>query len=78
MGEGGINLWWWGGKSIEGRESRVGDGVDFSRLGGMSKFSTERKILVIDIILVFIVNIEHVSNLFSRAFVADFEQLNTC
>ena len=52
MGEGGINLWWWGGKSIEGRESRVGDGVDFSRLGGMSKFSTERKILVIDIILV--------------------------
>ena len=52
MGEGGINLWWWGGKSIEGRESRVGDGVDFSRLGGMSKFSTERKILVINIILV--------------------------
>ena len=41
-----------GGESIEGRERRVGDGVDFSRLGGMSKFSTERKILVIDIILV--------------------------
>ena len=52
MGEGGINLWWWGGESIEGRERGVGDGVDFSRLGGMSKFSTERKILVIDIILV--------------------------
>ena len=67
-----------GGESIEGRERGGGGGVDFSRLGGMSKFSTERKILVIDIILVFIVNIEHVSNLFSRAFVADFEQLNTC
>ena len=32
----------------------MGDVVDFSRLRGMSKFSTERKILVIDVILVYL------------------------
>ena len=43
-----------GGESIAGRERWMGDVVDFSRLRGMSKFSTERKILVIDVILVYL------------------------